>query len=121
MKSGLCFTQNVFLSDLFVQIRNQRWKLVPVPNSNQIGEKRRQLEFRPKNCLMTLYLAYGDNVSKIFMVWRDFVPEYHHAKCGGNRTTNKGETEGRGEAHCAAYILPNYPSPNRVKGQKLTR
>ena len=47
-----------------------------------------------KNGLMTSYLPPGDDVSKIFMVLRDFLSEYHHAKFGCNWTTNKGETEG---------------------------
>ena len=36
----------------------------------------------------------GNDVGHIFTAFRDFVPEYHHTKFGGNRTTNKGETEG---------------------------
>ena len=45
---------------------------------------------------------------KLLSVLRNFVPEYHHATFAGNWTTNKGETE-------TAYILPKYPSLNRVK------
>ena len=59
MKNGLCFTQNVFILDFFVQIRNQLLKIVPVPNFSQIGQKIRKLEFRPENCLMTSANFYG--------------------------------------------------------------
>ena len=53
--------------------------------------------------------------AKSLLILRDFAPEYHHAKTGGNWTTNKVKTEG---AQCAppAYILPKYPSLNRVNG-----
>ena len=40
--------------------------------------------------------------AKLLLVLRDFVPEYHHAKFGGNWTA-------------PVYILPKYPSLNRVK------
>ena len=30
---------------------------------------------------------------KLLLIFRDFVPEYHNAKSGGNWTTNKGKTE----------------------------
>ena len=47
---------------------------------------------------------------------RDFVPEYHHAKFGCNWTTNKEETEGINCTMCPpAYMVPKYPSLNRVK------
>ena len=40
-------------------------------------------------------LPYSDDVSKIFLwLLRDFVPEYHLAKFGGNWTTNIEDTEG---------------------------
>ena len=50
--------------------------------------------------------------AKLLTILRDFVPEYHHAKFGGNRITNKEKIEG---AVPPAYILPKYPSLNRVK------
>ena len=55
--------------------------------------------------------------AKFLWLLRDFVAEYHHAKFGCNWTTNKGETEGGGEAQCAppAYMVPKDPSLNRVK------
>ena len=48
-----------------------------------------------RNGLITSYLPPDDDVSKIFMAFERFCPEYHHAKFGCNWTTNKGET-GRG-------------------------
>ena len=40
---------------------------------------------------MISYLRHSDDISKIFIVLRDFAPEYYHAKFGGNWTTNKGD------------------------------
>ena len=74
MKNGQCFTQNVFISDFFCQIRNQRMKIGPCSNFSQIGQKIRELDFRPENCLMTSYLPYSDDVSKIFMGLKRFCP-----------------------------------------------
>ena len=42
---------------------------------------------------------------------RDFVPYYHHAKFGGNWTTNKGETEGTQSPPPQAYINNKIPQP----------
>ena len=60
----------------------------------------------------------------VLMVLRGFVPEYHRARFGGDWTTNIGETE-RGWAQFPppppAYILPKYPSLNRVKDLKNDR
>ena len=41
--------------------------------------------------------------------------EYYHAKFGGDWTTNKGETEGGTMCPPPAYMVPKYPSLNRVK------
>ena len=41
---------------------------------------------------MTSYKRDSDDVIKIFIFLRDFIPEYHHAKFRGNWTTNIGET-----------------------------
>ena len=38
---------------------------------------------------MTSYLAHSDDIIKLLMVLRDFVPEYHHAKLSGDWTTNE--------------------------------
>ena len=40
---------------------------------------------------------------------RDFVPEYHGAKFGGNWTKNKGETEG--EVDCIQLNFKNTATP----------
>ena len=48
--------------------------------------------------------------SKLLSILRDFVPDYHHAKFGGNWATNKGKTM------CPpAYMVPKDASLNRVK------
>ena len=52
--------------------------------------------------------------AKLLLILRDFVPECHLAKFGGNWITNKGKTEG-GTLCPSAYILPKYPNLNRVK------
>ena len=36
------------------------------------------------NCSVTSYSGQNEEVIKLFMFWRDFVPEYHSAKFGGN-------------------------------------
>ena len=76
---------------------------------------------------MTSYLPYDDDVSSIVMGLERFcckaflqaIAEYDLAKCDDNWTTNTRETEGY--TLCpAAYILPKYPSLNKVKGKRLT-
>ena len=42
---------------------------------------------------MTSSTRDSDEVIKILTLLRDFVPEYHHAKFGGDLTTNKEERE----------------------------
>ena len=92
---GFCEKWSVFHSKgidivLFVEIRNQRSKLVPVPNFSQIGQKIREVEFRPESCLMTSYLARDDDVSNIVMGLEIFcckaflqaIAEYYLATCG---------------------------------------
>ena len=74
---GFCEKWSVFHSKgidivLFVEIRNQRSNLVPVPNFSQIGQKIREVEFRPENCLMTSYHVITMSVTLLW-VWRDFV------------------------------------------------
>ena len=54
---------------------------------------------------MMSYLPHSYGVSKIFMALGDFVPQYYHAKFGGNWTTNKGKTGGGGGGN-NVYILP---------------
>ena len=38
------------------------------------------------------YTCDTDDVIKILMLWKDFVPEYYRAKFVCDWTTNKGET-----------------------------
>ena len=64
-----------------------------------------------ENCLMTPYLPHSDDVSKSFMFLRDFVLEYHHAKLGGNRATNKVETEGVGSNVPPSLYFAKIPQP----------
>ena len=75
---------------------------------------------------MTSYLPHSDDVNKLLLILRHFVPEYHHAKFGGNWTTNKGKTEQKNKgkterATMPPYILPKYPSLNRVKKKHNAR
>ena len=63
-----------------------------------------ELKFRlrtedTKNCSMTSYLPYIDDVSTIFMAFESFVPEYHHAKLVEIGPQIKEKQRG-------AYILP---------------
>ena len=51
---------------------------------------------------------------KFLRLSRDSVPEYHHAKFGCSRTTNKEETEGGTMYLPPAYMVPKDPSLNRV-------
>ena len=74
MKNGLCFTQKVLiLVLLFVEIRNQRFKVYDnsknkfQPNFSQVGQKTREVEFRPGNCLMTSQLPYDNDVRNMVM------------------------------------------------------
>ena len=61
---------------------------------------------------MTSFLPHIDEISKIFMAFERFVPEYHHVKFGGDWTTNKGEAGGHNVP--PAYILLKQPSLNRI-------
>ena len=70
--SGFCEKWSVFHSkgiDIVFSLKFEIWasKLVPVPNFSQIGQKIREVEFRPENCLMTSYLPDDDDVSNIVM------------------------------------------------------
>ena len=44
---------------------------------------------------MTSNTRDSGDIIKILMLFKDFVSEYHHAKFGGNWTSNKGETWGQ--------------------------
>ena len=52
---------------------------------------------------------------KLLSILRDFVPEYHHAKFGGNWTTNKGKTGGGGIMCLPSLYFTKILQPKRVK------
>ena len=85
-----------FLSDLLVQIRNQRLKIDPCAKFQQNWRKDKGAQIftwkETKNCLMTSYLPHSDDVSKFFMGFERFCPRLPSCQFGGNWTTNKGET-----------------------------
>ena len=85
----------VFLSIFSFKFEISELKLTHVQNFSQIRQKKRTLIDR-ENGLMTSYTRDGDDIIKTFMLLRDFVPKYHHAKFCGDWATNKGETSGRG-------------------------
>ena len=61
---------------------------------------------------MTSYLPHSDEIIKLLLVFIDSVPENHHAKFGGNWTTNKGQAEGGPVP--PTLMVPKDPSLNRV-------
>ena len=102
-KNGIFLLQNVFISDFLARIRNQRLRIDPCAKFQLNWTKDKETRILTwndtKDSLMTSYLPPSDDVCKIFVALRDFVPEYHHDKSGCNWITNKGETVG--EAQCA--------------------
>ena len=56
--------------------------------------------------------------SKLLSILKDFVPEYHHAKFGGNWITNKGKTAYMVPLPAYMVPLPAYMVP---KGPSLIR
>ena len=88
LKNGIFLLQNVFLSDFLARIRNQRLRIDPCARFQlnwTKDERTRILTWNDtKNGLMTSYLSPSDDVSKIFIAFERFVPEYHHAKFGCN-------------------------------------
>ena len=86
---GLFLLQNVFISDFLAPIRNQRFRIECFAKFHFHWTKDKGTRIltwkETKNSLMTSYLPPGDDVCKRF---RDFVPEYHHAKFGCKSTTN---------------------------------
>ena len=96
-KMAFFLTQKVFISAFLVQIRSQCLKIDPCANfqpdwTKDIGSSNFDLE-RYRKLLDTSYFLIVMTSEKL-LILRDFVPEYHHAKFGGNWTTNKGKTEG---------------------------
>ena len=68
MKNGPCFIQKVLILVLLsFKFEVSASKLVPVPNFSQIGQKIREVEFRPGNCLMTSQLPYDNDVRNMVM------------------------------------------------------
>ena len=65
---------------------------------------------------MTSYTRDSDDVIKFFILLRGSVLEYHPTRFGGDWTINKGEREEMSTPQ--AYILPKYPSLNRIKVQE---
>ena len=96
-RSGIFLAQIVFISDSFVQIRNQRPKIDPYTKFQPKLDKRIPTSNDSENYLITS--------SNFLMPLSDFVPDYHLAKFGGDWTTDKGEK---------AYILPEYPPPPHI-------
>ena len=47
LKNSPFLAQNVFISDFFVQIRDQGSEIGPVPNFSQIRQRIRELQFQP--------------------------------------------------------------------------
>ena len=93
-KNEIFLAQNVFMSNILVQTRNQR----PVPCAKLQPDWTKNKGARiltwndTENCLITPYLPHSDDVSRIFMAFKRFcncprVPSL------GNWTTNKGETK----------------------------
>ena len=96
-KFDLFLAQNVFLTDFFAQIGNKRLKIELCTKFQPDWTKGKGAQISAWNStkkLLDVYLPHSDEVSKLLLLLRDFVQEYHHAKFGGNWTTNKGETKG---------------------------
>ena len=82
--------KRVHIGFSLARIRNQRLRIDPCAKFQLNWTKDKETRILTwndtKNSLMTSYLLPSDDV-----VWllRDSVPEYHHAKFGCKRTTNK--------------------------------
>ena len=76
IKNGIFLTQNVFIADFLVQIRNQRLKIEPCAKFEPDWTKDKgawiSTSNDTENCLMTSYLPHSDEVSKIFMALERF-------------------------------------------------
>ena len=59
---------------------------------------------------MTSYTRDSDDVIKILMLLRAFVPEYHHAMFGGDWAADKGETSGGNLGEGSLFPPPAYIS-----------
>ena len=101
---GLFLSQIVFISGFFrsnSKSSPQNRPMCKISSKLAKGKGSRILTSHDReNDLMTSYRVIVMTSSKFLMLSRDFVPEYHHAKFGGDWTTNKGET-----------CLPTYSLP----------
>ena len=86
-KSHFSPSKRIYIGFL-ARIRNQRLRIDPCAKFQLHWTKDKETQIvtwnDTKNGLMTSYLLSSDDVSKIFMALRDFVPEYDHAKFGCN-------------------------------------
>ena len=89
--------QNVFISKFLVHIRNQHLRIDPCakfqPNWTKDNGTQILTCNDTENTLMTSVYLIAMTSEELLFLLGDFVPEYHHAKCGCNWKTNKGETE----------------------------
>ena len=73
VKNGIFLLQNVFISDFFARIRNQRLRFDPCAKFqlNWTKDERTRILIwnDSKNGLTTSYLPPSDDVSKIFMAF----------------------------------------------------
>ena len=83
----------VFKSEFLAQIRNQGPKIDPCakfqPNWTKDKGSRILTSDNSENYFMTSHRRDGDVVIKVLLLLRDFVPEYHRAKFGGDWTTHR--------------------------------
>ena len=122
IKNGLFLLQNVFESDFFNHIRNQRLGIDTCTKFQLHWTKdkgTRVLTWNDtKNGLMTSYLPPGDDISKIFMAFERFCPRV--LSCQAVLVIEPQIKEKQRGAECAAphprpaYMVPKDPSLNRV-------
>ena len=91
MKNDLFLAEIVIISEFLVQIQNQHSKIDPSakfqPNCRKDKGAQVSTLNNTENCLMAsakFVMQFLDSLSQSTL--------YHHAKSGGNWTTNKGET-----------------------------
>ena len=84
VKNGIFLLQNVFISDFFGRIRNQRPRIVPCAKFQLNWTKDKGTQSLTgndtKNGLITSYLPPSDDVSKIFMAFGRFCPRVPSCK-----------------------------------------
>ena len=91
-------SKRIHIGFFYFKFETNASKLTPVPNFIQIGQKIRELKFRPGTIPKTAWWPHTCLIvmksANILWFLRDFVPEYYHTEFGGNWTTNKGERGG---------------------------